>query len=233
MTRTPTLWCITSLAALVVLPGACGVDGTGLGPIDPVLAPPARSDAGASALALLDGATARAGDVTSAAVSNGSDGMLEGGAVSDAATDERGDAASPSAATEVVARDVGLPDAGSDSVAVVQGPAPCDQDGDGHLAMGGSCLGDDCCDTDPNVHPGQALYFSVPGRCGSYDYDCDGKLTQEYGVASCQWSALGCGSGNGFQQATDCGVTAPFLACTPNGLLACTVMMESMTQACR
>ena len=41
-------------------------------------------------------------------------------------------------------------------------PSSCDQDGDGYLAKGAPCFGNDCCDTDPNVHPGQTEYFTSP-----------------------------------------------------------------------
>jgi hypothetical protein len=32
----------------------------------------------------------------------------------------------------------------------------------------------DCCDSDANAHPGQASFFTVANKCGSYDYNCDG-----------------------------------------------------------
>jgi hypothetical protein len=108
----------------------------------------------------------------------------------------------------------------------------CDQDGDGYLAAGPPCLGNDCCDTDPMVHPGQTAYFTSPSRCGSFDYDCDGTATPEYGLASCQWNGLGC-SGDGFDDSTACGVTAAFSVCSSTGLLTCTASVGSLTQACR
>lgn len=39
----------------------------------------------------------------------------------------------------------------------------------------------DCCDTDIAARPTQAGYSSLPNRCGSYDYNCDGFSTPEYG----------------------------------------------------
>ena len=75
-----------------------------------------------------------------------------------------------------------------------------DQDGDGFGSTpvvvcdgdeppaGAAATGGDCCDTDPNVHPGQLAYFPTAAACGSYDYDCDGSEQPE--DASCQ---LGCG----------------------------------------
>lgn len=48
---------------------------------------------------------------------------------------------------------------------------PCDQDGDGFISIG--CGGDDCCDIDPDVFPGQTEWFDSPNACGSWDYNCD------------------------------------------------------------
>lgn len=58
----------------------------------------------------------------------------------------------------------------------------CDLDGDG--ALNPTCGGDDCCDSDANVHTGQASFFSTPNACGNFDYNCDG--TQEK-----RWTAVG------------------------------------------
>ena len=69
------------------------------------------------------------------------------------------------------------------------------------VAAGPPCLGDDCCDTDPMVHPGQTAYFTSPSQCGSFDYDCDGTATPQYGLANCQWIGLGC-TGDGFVDST-------------------------------
>ncbi len=47
----------------------------------------------------------------------------------------------------------------------------------------------DCDDADGNVHPGQAGFFSTPSHgTGTYDYNCDGTRSPQYGVyagASC------------------------------------------------
>ena len=44
-----------------------------------------------------------------------------------------------------------------------------DQDRDGY------CSSDDCCDTDPAVHPG-AWFGKVQSACGGWDLNCDGKV---------------------------------------------------------
>ncbi len=44
-----------------------------------------------------------------------------------------------------------------------------DADGDGYTTADG-----DCDDGDPDVHPGQTLFFDTPSNSGSFDYDCDG-----------------------------------------------------------
>lgn len=126
----------------------------------------------------------------------------------------------------------GAPSSGDASSPDASGD-PCDQDGDGHRAMGPTCGGDDCCDADPNVYPGQTAYFTTPTACGGYDYDCDGVATPQYGLASCQSSVLSC-SGDGFNQVTACGVEAPFSVCASSGLLSpCTASVGTLTQACR
>jgi len=35
----------------------------------------------------------------------------------------------------------------------------------------------DCCDKDAHVKPGQSQFFSQKNKCGSFDYNCDGKQT--------------------------------------------------------
>jgi hypothetical protein len=112
------------------------------------------------------------------------------------------------------------------------GPSSCDVDGDGYLAKGAPCFGNDCCDTDANVHPGQTKYFTGPSQCGSYDYDCDGIATPEYAVANCQWVGLGC-TGDGFVDITPCGDTASFSVCASTSALTCSASVGSLTQGCR
>jgi hypothetical protein len=46
----------------------------------------------------------------------------------------------------------------------------CDQDDDG--APGPQCLGNDCCDTNPDVRPDQTHYFGEPNDCTGWDYNC-------------------------------------------------------------
>jgi hypothetical protein len=128
--------------------------------------------------------------------------------------------------------DASPPDASPPDDAPSAAASSCDQDGDGYLAAGPPCYGDDCCDTDPNVHPGQTAYFTSPSQCGSYDYDCDGAATPEYGVVDCAWAGLGC-TGDGFVDATACGATAAFAVCASTGLLTCAASVGSLTQACR
>ena len=82
------------------------------------------------------------------------------------------------------------------------------------------------------VHPGQTGYFTSPSQCGSFDYDCDGKATPQYGLANCQWNGLAC-SGDGFVDSTPCGATAAFSVCASTGLLTCAASVGSLTQGCR
>lgn len=108
----------------------------------------------------------------------------------------------------------------------------CDQDGDGHLAAGGTCHGDDCCDTDAQAHPGQTSFFEQPDHCGSFDYDCDGKLTPQYGAVSCSWYGFGC-SGDGFQSPTpSCGAAGTYDTCNL-GFFTCNTSNTTRVQGCR
>ncbi len=56
-----------------------------------------------------------------------------------------------------------------------------DEDGDGYHAPSGkkycqtnASLGEDCCDTDNQVFPGQTAWFTQPNECGDFDYNCSG-----------------------------------------------------------
>jgi hypothetical protein len=107
-----------------------------------------------------------------------------------------------------------VPDAADDAVVSAEAGTVCDQDGDGHKATGAACGGDDCCDADARVHPGQTSFFTTPGACGGYDYDCDSKETLEYGGASCQWSTFSC-NGDGFAAPVPaCGQIGTFTSCS-------------------
>jgi hypothetical protein len=111
----------------------------------------------------------------------------------------------------------------------------CDQDGDGYLAMGAACGGTDCCDTDANVHPGQTAFFTKAGACGSFDYDCTGQITEEYGAASCQWNTFSC-SGNGFAAPIpSCGEMGTFTSCNLPfyDVFTCAGSNAQQIQACR
>lgn len=137
----------------------------------------------------------------------------------------------PLATSMDAAVDVSSPDASSEGGMSVD----CDQDGDGHEAIAAPCGGDDCCDTDAHVHPGETAYYTTPGNCGGFDYDCDGKDTPEYGGASCSWNTFSC-SGDGFQPPVPaCGVYGTFTSCSIPWYnpLTCDGSNQSQAQACR
>jgi hypothetical protein len=128
-------------------------------------------------------------------------------------------------------------DATSPGDAVTDAPPAvgCDEDGDGYLAMGTACGGTDCCDQDAHVHPGQTSYFTMPGACGGYDYDCDGKESPEYGAASCQWSGFSC-SGDGFAPPVPgCGDNGTFTSCSVPwyDVFSCSSSNAQQAQGCR
>jgi hypothetical protein len=118
------------------------------------------------------------------------------------------------------ASDAPYQDAAMDSA----GPLDCDRDGDGYQARGSPCNGTDCCDTDPNANPGQTQFFTVADSCGSFDYDCDGKLETEYATdIACTGTGLtGCKGGPGFVGDPACGTPGPWASgCQGSGALAC------------
>jgi hypothetical protein len=110
----------------------------------------------------------------------------------------------------------------------------CDEDHDGYRAL--SCDGgNDCCDTDPNAHPTQAMFFGSQDKCLSWDYNCDGKVETEFLVnITCSGTGLtGCKGGPGFTSEPACGAMAPYSTCVGSGALACTASSTMMaTQAC-
>lgn len=103
----------------------------------------------------------------------------------------------------------------------------------------------DCDDTDSNVHPGQTAYFTTTSNGGTWDYNCDGTVTEEYPSLG---STGGCSNGqtcNGTNatgwdstSVPSCGSSAFFynqstyLSC-PQSHVSCPIMTYStITQAC-
>jgi hypothetical protein len=98
-----------------------------------------------------------------------------------------------------------------------QGCGECDLDCDTFLAEDGDCGGDDCSDTEFDVHPGQTNWFEVARMDGTFDYDCDGDDAREFETIVCE-GALGCGSENTFLSLTEgeaaCGALEDFGDCS-------------------
>jgi hypothetical protein len=76
--------------------------------------------------------------------------------------------------------------------------------------------GSDCCDSDPDVHPGQNAFFAGSSACG-YDYNCNGRSEPDHTT---------CGSGTLTQPVPACGHT-----CQAPGLHGTPIVLY--TQACR
>ena len=130
-----------------------------------------------------------------------------------------------------------------------------DGDGDGYggtttvLACGGAptgyvARGGDCCDTDANVNPGvpATAWFTSASKCGTFDYDCDGAVTQEFSTVStgCSYSNLFCSDPGWSTAVQGCGITGDWSDCvrttTEVGLvlhISCTPQAGTQTQACR
>jgi hypothetical protein len=75
----------------------------------------------------------------------------------------------------------------------------------------------DCCDADPNAHPGVTSFFQSVDSCGSYDYDCDGSDGKQHNTGSC--------AGYSGVSTPDCGTV-----CT---ILLLRSQYTAYTQACR
>jgi hypothetical protein len=174
----------------------------------------------------------------------GTDGPFENpgdGAASSSGSDGAGSSSGDAAGSSSGAGDDG---GGSSSGAdAPPGDAPagdgavvCDFDHDTYKAKGATCGGNDCCDTDNKANPGQQGYFPATDACGSFDYDCSGKLEPEYSSnIVCGGTGLtGCTGGPGFVGADPgCGNTAVYGVCVPNGTLACKPgQFTNVQQAC-
>jgi hypothetical protein len=117
------------------------------------------------------------------------------------------------------------------------GPDPCDKDGDMHRSQLGNCGGDDCDDNQPDVHPGQTVYFVDPTHVGGsdFDYDCNGVPDQDpqYKAIDCsKLLGLDCNqSGSGFLGTAlpACGQAANYGHCE-KPLLTCVDVVEQQNK---
>jgi hypothetical protein len=203
-------------AAWALLLGACALDLEGLGP----------ADGGAGGVAVspaLDATGADQSVVNPDGVEAGDEPMDDAASLD--AMGFGGETSTPPADA------TGPWDAAGDAPPSVG----CDDDGDGYLALDAACGGTDCCDQDAHVHPGQTSYFTKPGACGGYDYDCDGKESPQYGAASCLWSSFSC-SGDGFAPPVPgCGDNGTYTSCSVPwyDVFSCTGSNGPQAQGCR
>jgi hypothetical protein len=90
----------------------------------------------------------------------------------------------------------------------------------------------DCCDTGDaakTVHPGQTGWFTMPGPCGGFDFDCDGTTTMQYPTAgACDLTACAAG----FAATTACGAMGDFQACDGAVPIVCAAP-AAQAQGCR
>ncbi len=190
------LTALVTVAALAIAP-ACGF---------PTLS--YEDEGGASSGGMGDGsshADGSGGDGGSDGTSS-ADGEPGGDAASDVSTS--GDSPTDAASQDSAA----MPDAGCVS--------PCDCDNDTYMAM--SCGGNDCCDTDPNAHPGQTSFFPSEDDCHSYDYNCDTMQEMEWGAFSCAPGVTGCTPTSGFVGGVPgCGVPEQWTGMCKNMITSC------------
>ncbi len=114
---------------------------------------------------------------------------------------------------------------------------PCDVDGDGYKAMGGTCGGNDCCDIDPAANPGVSatMWFTTADACGNFNYRCGPIAMQYVENLTCGGTpALGCTPMTpGFTATVSCGSVGLLQKCMPSGALACAPSPVSMAaQGC-
>jgi len=81
----------------------------------------------------------------------------------------------------------------------------CDEDGDGYDSTSAECGGDDCDDTDPDIHPG------ATDVCDGIDNDCDGEIDEDGDI---RWYADddGDGYGDSSDSVTDCDAPRGYIA---------------------
>lgn len=170
--------------------------------------PEAGVDTGGDGSAGVDAADAS--DAPATGETGGETGADGGGQEAGADAADGGDAATVDSGHDAA-------DTGPDAV------VNCDQDLDTYHAAGGNCGGNDCCDTDNQAHPNQTAFFTSASKCGSFDYNCNGKNDPQYPTSiSCGGTgALGCTGGPGYMSDPGCGNSGTFYQCVPNGALAC------------
>jgi hypothetical protein len=208
-------------------------------------------DAKADGTTGADGASdaSDAGDSTSSEMNDAGDG--EASAVADATGDSSDSSTGAETGTDGPLGDAPVDSSAADSPIDVIEEQPvdsgadvhdtgvdapvCDFDLDTYKAEGGTCLGNDCCDTDSLAHPGQTLYYTTADKCLSFDYNCNGTLDPEYPVnLKCGGTGItGCTGGSGFIGNPACGTSALYGTCVPNGALACQAGSEMpVVQGC-
>lgn len=97
-----------------------------------------------------------------------------------------------------------------------------------------------CCEGDPNVFSGQTAFFTVPNKCGNFDYNCDGVEQKELGLGkACSrpfWENRCDAPQIGFKdKVPECGKPGiKFVGCTGRTWNAgCNSVEEAVLQGCR
>jgi hypothetical protein len=93
----------------------------------------------------------------------------------------------------------------------------------------------DCCDTDPNAHPGQMAWFPTPAvGCGNYDYNCfNGDERRWTAVGTCGAIPSCTGTGDWIGGVPACGVPgSPPNDCVRDGDLCALSGLLTVIQQC-
>jgi len=115
-------------------------------------------------------------------------------------------------------------------------PTCTDNDGDGYgvcpncgIAAGCTYDGDDCCDSDDDVYPGQGSVFCSKSSCDNWDYNCDRKETKVQNINNIFEDTISCTDTKptdhgGWVDAPEryCGTSYTYRYCASRGNLECT-----------
>jgi len=118
-----------------------------------------------------------------------------------------------------------------------------DEDFDGHYALG-CCnrgadgeldCGDDCYDLNGDAHPAQTEFFESERGDGSFDYDCDETIQEQYpSLGGCIVLSARCSTfyeGWRYSPVPDCGGGGSFLSTCISGGEGC--ILDYRSQGCR
>ncbi len=116
---------------------------------------------------------------------------------------------------------------------------PCDKDGDGWTAIGGTCGGKDCDDNDKNANPDVKTFLTLDatksGNPLKGDWNCDLKVEKQYPVNVTCSSLLvtACAGAAGFKGDPVCGTSGTYVSCKVSGTFCVDGTTSTQVQGCK